>query len=326
MSSGGFGRILAALPTPLDERGALDLQALDHLVRYFAERNLDGFVIGTEAGEGPYLEPDELRSLIERVSRELQGRKPFWVELTAASTRGAVEVAAFAADQGAEGLLLSYPRLPGVGYAELYRHLDRLGQATTTPWLLVARPGDLVSSLAPEEQATLAKHERLAGVFLAEGAVASQARPWAKRFEGRGDVFGACAFEVAEAAKGGCSGFICALSLLAPEPSRALVDAYGRGALDTVRPLSKRMASAVERLGPPRLEGRGGVERLAERIARRPLDGGRLRPWASPGLLKLGLSLQGHRVRAFVRPPQPQVTDAERERLRSLMRACGMLG
>lgn len=327
MSASGFGRLLAALPTPLDERGALDVPALDHLVHYFAERDLEGLVVGTEAGEGPYLDAPELQALVQGAARGLAGKKPFWVQIGHASTREAADAAAEAAERGAEGVLLAYDRRPGVGYPELYRHVDRVGRAMSKRLLLVARPGDLLTALAPEEQTALTKHPRLSGVFVADGAHAAHLRLWAKRFEGRGEVFAASAFEVEEAAKGGCTGFICALSLLAPGPARAVIDAYARGGLDVVRTLVKRMEPAAERLGPPRFhEGRRGVERLAERIAGGALDGGRLRPWAPPGLLKSGLQLQGHRLTAFVRPPQPQLTDADRDKLKVLLKASGMLG
>lgn len=322
-----FGRILAALPTPFDERGKFDAKAMDLLVAYFADRRMSGFAVLTEAGEGAFLESSERRAVVERVARRAEGKRPFWVQISEPWTRGAVEAAQHAEGLGAEGLLIGLERLPGVGYPEMYRHLDRLGQAVTTRLVLVVRPGDLVSGLAPEEQATLGQHPRLSGVFLAEGYAPTASRAWTKRLEGRGEVLGACSFEIVDSAKSGVSGVVCALALLAPEPARAMMDGFSRGELDGLAKLRRRMAPAVDQLGPPRPdESRGGVERLAERIARRSLDGGRLRPWAPPGLLKEGLRLQGHRLNTFVRPPQPQVTSKERERLKSLMKACGMLG
>lgn len=321
-----FGRVVAALPTPFDERGRLDRSALGHLVAYFAERELSGVALLTEAGEGAFLLPDERRAVIEHVAEKASGQIPFWVQVSDPWTRSAVEAAQHAEKSGAAGLLLSLPQLPAVGYAELYRHVDRIAKSTEGPLLLVAGPGELVSGLAPEEQATLAKHPRLGGVFVAEGGP-SVLRAWGRRFEGRGEVLGASSFELLETSKAGATGVICALAVLAPDPARAMIDGLRQGDVKTLEQLAKRMRPAVKRLGPPRPpEDRGGMERWAERIARRPLDGGRVRPLAPPSLLKEGLRLQGHRLKAFVRPPQSQVSDEERERLKVLLRDCGLLG
>lgn len=324
-ASPSFGRVLGALPTPFDERGRIDGAAVDHLVGYLGDRGLGGLALMTEVGEAAFLEPMERRQVVDRVAARASGRIPFWVQVNEIWTRAAVDAARHAEEAGAAGLLLGLPRLPDVGYPELYRHLDRLGRAVSAPILLMARPGDLISALAPEEQATLAQHPRLAGIVLAERAP-PHGRAWTRRFEGRGEVLVASTFELFEAARFGAVGAVCALSILAPEPARAMVEATRSGDLEAVRKLERRLRPALDRLGPPRSqEAQGSVERLAERIARRSLDGARLRPLAPPALLKEGLRLQGHRLKTFVRPPQPQLTDGERERLKGLLKGCGLL-
>lgn len=321
-----FGRILAALPTPLDERGRLDNAALEHLVRYFAERKLSGVTLLGEVGEGAYLDGSERRIVVERACKVASDGLPVYVQVGDAWTRSAVESAQHAETKGASGIILDVPPLPGVGYPEIYRHLDRVARAVQIEVLLYIRPGGLVSALAPEEQGALAQHPRLAGAHIAGGAHASL-KAWARRFERRGaHVLAGSSFDILELARHGATGAVCALSVLAPEPARAMMESMRRGDVEQLRRVRKRMAPAMERMGPPRgADARGSVEKLAERLAQRPLDGGGLRPFAPPALLKEGLRLQGHRIKAFVRPPQPQITDEERTRLEALMRSCGML-
>lgn len=320
-----YGEIYAALPTPFDDRGAVDRAALDQLLVYFADHALSGLALLTEAGEADFLTDSERRLIVERAEKRLEGRQPYWVSVRDASTRAAAEAARHAQDHGATGVLLSLARLPGVGYADLYRHIDRVARGLELPIVLAVRPGDLAWCLAPEEQAALAKHGKLKGVWLAEAGTQGLA-VWAKRFGSEGIVWAGHAFDAVDAAAVGARGAICALSVLAPEPAQAMVQALGRGDLQAIRRIQKRMAPAVERLGPPPATRGGQLERLAERLAKRPIDGARLRAGAPAGLLKAGLALQGHRLQAFVRPPQPQVSDDDRARLRQLMRACGMLG
>ena len=323
MSDETSALLLTALPTPFDERGRIDDPAMARLVEYFADRSGGGLAVLTEAGEGLFLDATERRAIVERTAEGARDKVPFWVEISDFWTRSAIDAARHAEEAGAEGLLLSMQRLPGVGYPEVYRHVDRVVKATSCRIVLVVRPGDIVWALAAEEQATLAEHPRLSGVFLAERGGASH-RAWSKRFEGRGEVLGACSFETTDETGGGA---LCALSVLAPEPARVMMEARAGGDAEAIRRIYRRMKPLLERLGPPKsTESQGRIERLAERIARRPLDGGRLPPWAPVALIKEGLRLQGHRLKGFVRPPQPQVTREERDKLKVLLKTCGMLG
>ena len=322
---GTSGRLLAALPTPFDEKGRFDAPAMVRLVDYFSSRAM-GLAVLTEVGEGCFLDSTERRAVVERVAQSAQNKVPFWVEVQDLWTRTAVDAARHAEESGAAGLFLSLQDVPGIAYAEFYRHLDRVAKATSGPLVLVVRPGHIMWGLAPEEQDTIAQHPRLSGVLVVERCDPSL-KTWIRRFEDKGGVFGSCSFGVENDVRTKVRNIVCALSVLAPEPSRVIIDSMREGDLDVVRRLNQRMKPALERLGPPLAsDSKGSVERLAERIANRALDTRRLKPWAPPGLIKEALRLQGHRIHPFVRPPQPQVTAEARENLKALLRTCGMLG
>src|SRR5580698_11333320 len=54
-----FGRVITAMVTPFDERGALDLAAATELARWLAAHGSDGLVLSGSTGEGSVLTDDE---------------------------------------------------------------------------------------------------------------------------------------------------------------------------------------------------------------------------------------------------------------------------
>lgn len=342
-----FGSVLVALPSFFDERGQLDDKSLDHLVDYLLNSSVRGLALLTEAGEDAVLSPEERRHLIERVGRRVRGKKELVVGISAVSTREAIDLARHAEGQGAAAILLATDRVPGLGYRELYRHLDRVARATELPVLMVVRSGNAADGLAAEELATLGQHPRLAGVWLPEptgrapkrssgeggpipggpGPVHRRIETWAKRLESRGgEIYGGCALSFLGAAKSGATGVICGLSMLATDLSVRMMGAVRRADVDEARSIEKKTAPAVDLLGPPRsAEELDGVKRLAARIARRSLEGSGL-PLVVPfPLIKEGLRLQGHPIKSIVRPPFEQVGPEQIERLKSVMRGSGLI-
>jgi 4-hydroxy-tetrahydrodipicolinate synthase len=325
-SAAQFGRVWVALPSFFDERGQLDDRSLAHVVDYLCARPVHGLALLTEAAEDAVLLPEERRRLIDQIAARCKGKREFLVHVSAVSTREAIDLSRHAEAKGASGLLLGVPSTPGLGYPELYRHLDRVGRATQLPCFLVIRPENAVDRLTPEEAATLGQHERLRGIFMPQGNAASLTS-WAKRFKGRAaDVFSGCALTFFGAARAGATGAICGLTTLAVEPSAQLVEAVKTGDLERVRELEARTEPAVSLLEPPRpLEDLDGVKRLATKLAQRPLHGSRLLPSVSFASIKEGLRLQGHPVKRIVRPPFEQLTPAESEKLRAVLKASGLI-
>jgi 4-hydroxy-tetrahydrodipicolinate synthase len=313
--------IWAALPTPFDDGGRIDQKAVDHLVDYLAAREIAGLALLTEAAEDPLLLPEERRALISQIGARAKGKKPFLVAISAPATREAVELAKLAHAKGASGLLLSTYRLPGLGYRELYRHLEKVSKATELPVFLVIRQDNAFDMLAPEELGTLAKHPSLRGVF-APSAPPSAIETWVRRFKGRPSaIFAGCSLAHSASAVAGASGVICGVAVVAPAHATKLYDAIKRLHADVVVRLEKLFSPSVEMLGPPKsFETMDSVQRLAARLAKRPLEGYQLQSTVPFALIKETLRLQGHPVRNRVRPPYEQVSADVSERLKTALK------
>src|SRR6185436_19379341 len=89
--------------------------------------------------------------------------------------------------RGAIAVILAPYRVPGIGYRELYRHLDRVAKSTELQVLIDVRAENAFDALAPEEISTLAKHAGLKGVF-ASDAGKPALETWSKRMRKRSGV------------------------------------------------------------------------------------------------------------------------------------------
>ncbi|MEQ9504497.1 MAG: dihydrodipicolinate synthase family protein [Deltaproteobacteria bacterium] len=321
-----FASVFVAAPTPFDDGGAVDDAALIHITDYLARRDVAGIALLTEAAEDAVLTAEERTKIVERVHKRLAEKKSTIVSISAVSTREAVDLARHAEQCGTHGILLALHRIPGLGYRELYRHLDRVSRAVTVPTYLSLRSDNAADCLTPEELATLGQHERLAGVFVPD-APAEKTRAWAKRMKAKeGTVFAGCALTFPEAARSGANAVICGVAMLATEQSTRMMGAVERGDVDMIRRLEKKLKPGIEVLGPPRPPGEeGGVKRLANRLAQRPLDGLLLRPTVPFRLIKKGLQMQGHPVKPHVRPPFEEVGNEEAERFKTVLRSSGIV-
>ena len=321
-----FAAVYVAVPTFFKEDGQLDLAAVKHIVDYVLSRDAHGIAVLFEAGEDPLLSDDERRILIDTVAEVSQGRAPFIVNVSVAATRPAIDLVRHAETKGAAGAVVSPYRLPALGYRALYRHFDRVANATSMATYLGLRPEGAADMLAPEELATLTEHDQLGGVYIPSGS-GPVIKHWAKRMKPReGAVFTACSFDFSERAKAGATGSVCGLAVLGIEKAMALSAAFAHGEVQVIKRLERRVAPAVAAMGPPKTPDElSGVKRFAARIAQRPLEGAVLAPTAPFAMIKEGLRLQGHPVRSLVRPPYERIAAAQSERLRAVMKSAGLL-
>src|SRR5262249_15006951 len=119
----------------------------------------------------------------------------------------------------------------------------------------------------------------------------------------------------------GATGTICGMAVVASAHATKLWDAIKRVHTDVVVKLEKLFQPAVDFLGPPKsFETMDSVQRLAAKLAKRPLEGYQLQSTVPFALIKETLRLQGHPVRNRVRPPYEQVSADVSERLKTALK------
>jgi dihydrodipicolinate synthase/N-acetylneuraminate lyase len=124
---------LAALPTPMDAAGALDLDGLRAHVGFQLEHQVSALVVGGSIGEASSLSVEERRALAETCVRAVDGRAQVIVSVTHDHLASSLELMGHATEAGADGLLVSVPPFFKLTAAEQSRFWEQINAHTKLP-------------------------------------------------------------------------------------------------------------------------------------------------------------------------------------------------
>ena len=176
MSRPVFGRLLTAMVTPFDSDGAIDLAQARKLAAYLVdEQGNDTLVINGTTGESPTTTDAEKAELLAAVVDEVGDRAGVLAGVGTNDTRHTVELAAQAADAGADGLLVVTPYYSRPPQDAVIAHFLAVADATELPIMLYDIPH---RAGVPIETATLielAAHPRIVAVKDAKGSAVASA-------------------------------------------------------------------------------------------------------------------------------------------------------
>ncbi len=159
-----FRGIIPPLITPLADRDALDREGLARLIEHVLAGGVDGvFILGT-SGEAPSLSYRLRRELIGLTCRQVAGRAPVLVGVTDTAFAESVNMAAAAADAGADAVVLSAPYYFPAGQAELAAYCEDILPRLPLPVMLYNMPAMTKVWFAIETLRRLAAIERIVGV------------------------------------------------------------------------------------------------------------------------------------------------------------------
>ena len=135
-----FRGIIPPIVTPLHARDELDVAGLEGLIEHILAGGVHGlFVLGT-TGEAPSLSYRLRREMIERTCRQVAGRVPVLVGITDTAIVEAVHLAQFAAEAGAQALVLAPPYYFPNSQPELLEYVQHLAPELPLPLCLYNMP------------------------------------------------------------------------------------------------------------------------------------------------------------------------------------------
>ncbi len=138
--SAKFHGIIPPIVTPLRSRDELDVDGLEKLIAHILAGGVHGlFVLGT-TGEAPSLSYRLRRELIERTCHLVAGRVPVLVGITDTAFVEAVSLAHFAAEAGAEALVMAPPYYFPNSQPELLEYVQHLSPELPLPLFLYNMP------------------------------------------------------------------------------------------------------------------------------------------------------------------------------------------
>jgi hypothetical protein len=97
------------MATPFEEDGTLDVAGIPRFVERAIETGIRGFAVLGIAGEAHRLTDEERRHVVDGVVKEVAGRRPVLVGVSAGGTRLATAVARMARDHGANAAMVAPP-------------------------------------------------------------------------------------------------------------------------------------------------------------------------------------------------------------------------
>ncbi|MCM2280079.1 MAG: 4-hydroxy-tetrahydrodipicolinate synthase [Oligoflexia bacterium] len=169
--------VFTALVTPFDARNELDLGAVAGILREQRLAGISGVIPCGTTGESPTLTVEEKKRLIGFCIDELKGTGLKVIAGTGGnSTAETVELSRWAAEAGADGVLVVTPYYNKPSQAGLEAHFTAVADAISgSPGcevILYNVPGRTGVTLAPATIARLARHPRIRSIKEATGNVA----------------------------------------------------------------------------------------------------------------------------------------------------------
>jgi 4-hydroxy-tetrahydrodipicolinate synthase len=289
-----FEGLHTALVTPF-RGGAVDEPALRELVERQIAAGVDGVVPCGSTGEAATLSHAEHRRVVEVVIEAARGRVAVIAGTGSNNTREAIELTRHAREAGADGALLISPYYNKPTQEGIVAHYSAVAAETGLPLLAYNIPGRTASNILPGTLARLADAGALAGVKEACGDLEQVSHVVA----GCGPEFtvlsGDDALTLPILAVGG-KGVISTSSNLAPADMAALVQAARDGDFARARQIHLRLLPLFDAL-------------FCE---------------TNPIPLKAAIAMLGLGSDE-IRLPLTPLTDANRERVRVVMKELGLL-
>ena len=144
-----FTGVRCAIFTPLNEDSTVKREAVKPLVDFTLDRGVKGFYVAGSTGEGPILNQNERKAIVEETIKAAKSRKTVdgetpdvIVHVAAPYTPDAFDLAKFAKDAGADCISSLAPNFYGAAHTkdEVLDYYKRLADATDLPLLVYATP------------------------------------------------------------------------------------------------------------------------------------------------------------------------------------------
>ncbi|MFF8881747.1 4-hydroxy-tetrahydrodipicolinate synthase [Streptomyces flaveolus] len=238
-----FGRALCAMVTPFTEAGTLDLDGAQRLADRLVSRGCDGLVLSGTTGESPTTTDAEKTALVTAVREAVGGRAALVAGVGTADTRHTVELARAAEKAGADGLLVVAPYYSRPPQNALEAHFREIADACGLPVMLYDIPGRTGTRVEPDTIVRLAGHPRVVAV-----KDCSYDLLGTQKVLSRTDLayYAGCDEQILALCAIGAAGCVSTVANVAPEPFRAVLDAFDAGDTREAARLQRRTIPLIE--------------------------------------------------------------------------------
>jgi 4-hydroxy-tetrahydrodipicolinate synthase len=153
----GFGRILTAMVTPMNENLEIDYASARSLAQYLLNHGSDGIVVCGTTGESPTLTNEEKIKMFREVKEAVGSSGIVLAGVGSNSTAASVNLARQAAETGVDGIMAVVPYYNKPSQEGMYQHFKAIAQAVSLPVMLYNIPSRTMTNLLPETVKKLAQ-------------------------------------------------------------------------------------------------------------------------------------------------------------------------
>lgn len=144
--------------------GEVDYPALQRLVHYYIDRDVDGLVVCGTTGEALSLDLTEKEMVLRAVLETVAGRRPVLMGLSGSSTRAIAAEATQYRTSGVAGFLLSAPSYVKPSQAGIVAHFGQVAHAADLPIVIYNIPARTGVNMEPETIAAICTSDQFVGL------------------------------------------------------------------------------------------------------------------------------------------------------------------
>ena len=146
-----------ALITPFDKNGKLDIKGFKRLVDFQAANETSGLLLMGSTGEPTSLSPEEKKEIISEMAPYCQERIPVFFGVTCGSTAATIELAQFAQEKEADGIMLVVPPYIAPPQTAVYGFLKSVCQSVDIAVAVYNNPARVIVNIDPPTIVRLAE-------------------------------------------------------------------------------------------------------------------------------------------------------------------------
>jgi 4-hydroxy-tetrahydrodipicolinate synthase len=164
MRSEDLKGVIAAIATPFDDKGRVDIEALKKLTQYVVDGGVHGIMTTGGTGEFPHLLREEKKLITQTVVEAVQGRIPIIAGTAACSTMEALLLCQDAKEVGAAAVILTPPYYFMLPDESLFAHFKEIAQNAGLPVVVYNNPLYTGNNLSPEVLSQISKVDGIIGM------------------------------------------------------------------------------------------------------------------------------------------------------------------
>ena len=166
---GKLGRLLTAMVTPFDAKGAVDYQQAVTLARSLLGSGSDGLVVSGTTGEAPTLSFEEKLRLFTEIKSAVANHGTVVAGTGNYSTKESQQLTKEAEKIGVDACLLIVPYYNRPTQQGLLEHFKAIAQTTSLPCILYNVPSRTVTNIAADTVIKLSQIDNIVGIKEASG-------------------------------------------------------------------------------------------------------------------------------------------------------------